>query len=357
MGHPTALMGSIATSALLALVCSSCKEPTGEKPSGEQVQPATTTEVPTNPETPPTTPAPQPDRLPGHDVFYYAKGKLFRQSAGSKRVALTTFAKPKFCASDPGHNALWMLDTSGLSVYDLESKAKQLVVKSAKKPIETFEVRFGDGMGKVGNANELQDMAALVLMLTPAEVSLRTEVLCDGDLSHYCFVEEGDDPEVWEYTKELKELLAGYKSLRLRTDSNAILQTLALREAESVVTDPQVIPTAPELVVDKSNCEVEPDACGTGEFLGGNYWKIISGNSRGDFYHESYGLYDSKRASWVKPETGQLVKNPSNATFELLELAPDRLSMLTASGVWFSFQEGTTTLKLGKDSAFCGYGK
>jgi len=247
-----------------------------------------------------------------------------------------------------------------LAVYDLADSTQEWVVKAPQEgTIESVEIRFGDGKGRVGNANPQQDMASLVLMLTSGEVSLRGEVGCEGDLSKLCFVEEGDDPDFWEHTPELKTLLARYKTLELRKEVEPQLAKLASRyntlSTTSVADNSDT--EAPDTGVNKSRCTAEPDDCGTGEFLGYSYWRIITGNSRGEFSAETYSLYDAKRNSWVNPNSGLLVKNPANAAFTLTHLAPERSSLMTAKGSWYSLQDNETKLVLKAGSGYCGYGQ
>jgi len=358
---------------VLALPLGACKAPEEPTEGRDDVQPAVKTlAVPDSLDT--TTPNKVvPDKsastatiTPRNTPYYYSGNRVLRVESNGKHEVVTKFANLRFCVNDPRHDALWLLGSRGLAVYDIAESNQELVVKAPHDgSIESFEIRFGDGKGRVGNANPEHDMASLVLMLTSGEVSLRGEALCEGDLSNQCFVEEGDDPDFWKHTPALKSLLARYKSLELRQEAEKKLATLASRfntistdstdSTDSTFDDSNKTP--PDTGINKSRCTGEADECGTGEFLGNNYWRIITGNSRGDFLSETYSLFDAKRNSWVSPSSGLLVKDPANAAFELTHLAPDRSSLLTAKGSWFSLTDNETKLVLKAGSHFCGYGR
>ncbi len=359
---------------VLALPIGACKVP--EEPAkSDEVQPAVTAEPDTADKGEPDKGEPdkeepdkgEPDKTSSlvegtsrNTPYYYSGNQVLRVNSDGESQVVAKFAKLRFCVNDPHHDALWLLGSRGLAVYDLAESSQEWVVEASQEgPIESFEIRFGDGKGRVGNANPEQDMASLVLMLTSGEVSLRGEALCEGDVSKRCFVEEGDDPEFWKHTPALKILLARYKTLKLRQEAEKRLVTLASRfntlSTDSTIDNSNKVP--PETGVNKRRCTGDADDCGSGEFLGYNYWRVITGNSRRDVSTETYSLYDATRNSWVNPSSGLLVKDPANAAFELTHLAPDRSSLMTAKGSWFSLRDNETKLVLKAGSQFCGFGR
>ena len=204
------LLRSLQVVLIACLTLPSCKDNQDGAKGGK----ATATLEPTSeaePDTPKSVDA--QSRRTWHGDYVLRSGTLYRILEDGKMEATLTHAGARYCKTDSRSQSIWLVGSSGLSVYDFESQRKELVVAANPEVIGAFEVRFGLDQGKVGNAEELQADIALVVVATK-HISLNAEIMCEGAREALCYVDtSSDDPDLWElrpaqaHTKKLYDAL------------------------------------------------------------------------------------------------------------------------------------------------------
>jgi hypothetical protein len=168
----------------------------------------------------------QPPAPVAHSTPYFLRDdKLLRIVEGTTETLLE-LPGASYCETDSRGQAIWLLSTAGISVYDPDSRAMDLVVAAGKEPIQAFEVRFGLDQGKVGNADPLRDDVALIVVAA-RRISIHSEIICEGERERLCYVEtESDDPDLWELQEEAALTKSRYDELKLsKTDLLAKIST------------------------------------------------------------------------------------------------------------------------------------
>lgn len=195
---------------LLLVTCStlaSCKE----KDTQGSAEPE-----PTSPTAPDTLLTPEPPAKRTWHGDYILKGtELQRLDEDGKSETVLSYPGATYCETDNRSQAIWLLGDHGLSVYDLESQALELVVAAEPGSIEAFEVRFGLDQGKIGNADGLRDDVALIVVAAK-RIALRSEIICEGAREALCYVDSStDDPDLWELRPKAAAIKSRYDALKL----------------------------------------------------------------------------------------------------------------------------------------------
>lgn len=141
---------------------------------------------------------------------------------------------------------------------------------------------------------------------------------CDGDMAYYCFGDEVTDYEA----ARAKRLARSRKALARErfVGAEAITTLVARARLAGRRAVPASAPRGPEpqpvAAVPRSGCEDMPEECGKARRLPGTpYWQVVVSNSRGDFYHETLGLYDPVEKVFFDPADAT-ARSPTPASSE-----------------------------------------
>jgi hypothetical protein len=208
-----------------------------------------------------------------------------------------------WCNADPRGRVVWLLSDRGLVAYDLrERRAHQLT----HGPINADTVFVDWGNEVIGGANALYFRAAVVVDV--GKQQLHSKLGCDGDQAVYCY---GDDGTTLH--PDLAAQLAALDHLTL-ADAPYLAQLAQVGGGSSRLPDPphELKPVAPH--IDAAACLAEPAACGTlTQIPGSPLWLVQTANSRGDFYHASYQLWDPATAEFLTYDSGAIVRSKQAA--------------------------------------------
>jgi hypothetical protein len=113
-------------------------------------------------------------------------------------------------------------------------------------------------------------------------------------------------------------------------------------------------PAPPKVTVDRSKCEEEPDDCGTTAAIPGTDLQlVVTGNSRGDYFHEDLQLYDAKTGMFMLlSDPTKTSKTPHPEAEELSRL------YVAGSGEAYATDSRVIHLKRGtlvEDVGVCGF--
>lgn len=176
---------------------------------------------------------------PAPAAYFIEDGQLWRRVEGKTSVLVSTDGE--ICFADKRASAVWIGSKTGLYVFDLATVALTAVVEAPG--IEVFEFRFGDGEGKLGNANSSEHDVALVVMVTPLP-DLRAEVICEGAREQECYAtSESDDPEQWALRPSVAALKKRYDAMALSSSDTLAMLAKRRRAAPPPVNEPAGLST------------------------------------------------------------------------------------------------------------------
>lgn len=234
--------------AVACVVLASCKDKDTNRGAAGGGEPAT----PEMPEVPSTDAAGTAQIL---TPYLMQDDQLVRLVDGKSEVVLE-HSGTRYCEADSRAQAIWLLSSAGLSVYDLVTKKLEIVVASESGPIEAFEVRFGLDQGKVGNADGSRHDIALIVVAAVRN-TIRSEIVCEGEREKECYVEsDSDDPDLWELQPEAALLKSLYDELTL--SNTALLTSVAARRSSMVLNEDllQTLPTPEHPVEGRLLCGI-----------------------------------------------------------------------------------------------------
>jgi len=307
----------------------------------------------------------EPKEISETRALVIADGELRRLAPSGKTEVIAKIPGVDECDVDEYHRVVWILSRSKIAAYD-PSDRKIYPVATMTAPAEldfefVWRVQYTAGpppfpMETAGSADGLENCVALVLVVGD-EPTVGGAVVGEGDREWYCF-EGGDLPSEDSMPPLLAEEAARkaiYDKAKL-TDGDYLVGLAARRRKEGMRERPTLVaPEAPKVAIDRSRCDENPEDCGTARYLGGSrLWQVVTDNSRGDFYHETTQLYDSKAAVFWNPETDQRSPNAATDEDEFFEIAA------SPDGTWGLI--GDKILSLGEAKAvgsyeggFCGW--
>lgn len=269
----------------------------------------------------PDTKHPRLDVAPNPElaVVATAAGVVVLDAAG-KTVGELSPKKPHACRVDARAGVLWVhegsedegadledFQTGKLTALDLESDAAPITVLT--KAPSTFVIDYGDE--QLGREEPHLFQEGVVIHMTEPP---RVEAIlgCDGDMSWACFGEDEEDEE----RARARMLAKLAKRIRARPFPAEALAPWVARGKARRATPSGPGPTdAPRKVaVPKRGCAEEPEDCGKAQILpGGRYWRVVVGNNRGDFFHETFSLYDPTSDELFDPTDPAARRKPSAA--------------------------------------------
>jgi hypothetical protein len=290
------------------------EQPTATKPSAAGEQP-TATKPTTTAAKPEATAPTAPSRLgvppdPEHAVMMITgddkeTGIVVVDGPGEP-VGRLVSADVTWCRVDPRAGVVWYLHRPPgeigivapgiLSFVDLEGDGPPVTV--AEKVPRTVVIQYTDEVLGQPPLHLFQEGMAVRMEDPPR---LDAILGCDGDMAFYCF---GD--EISDYEAARKRALAKDRKAMARKPfpgAKAVAGLVARSKGRVAPSEP---PRGPEpqrvTTVPTEGCEAMPEECGRAERLPGTpYWQVVVSNSRGDFYHEDFGLYDPVEKVFFDP--------------------------------------------------------
>lgn len=282
-----------------------------------------------------------------------ATGLVEVSPTGARVIA----AAGEWCNVDARAQVVWFVSASGLQAYDLVDHTVHTVIAHDLDAHDRDHTIIGSlepiidwgGKEKLGGEDAVAFDVGVAVHLdgTP-----RVEMVmgCDGDRAVYCFDEQH---------RPSKSVVALKKLVKQLPLDTAYVTTLATRgKARSLWTPPPVPPKPPAPpALDASKCSDMPERCGQLTAIPGSpLWLVVTGNSRGDYYHESRELYDPAAQAFVRIDGGKLVraKTPVGEDapeFDVLRSSPG--GVMSMHGVVF---DTTRVLYAPKDTGrTCGF--
>lgn len=284
----------------------------GETESGE-TKPGETKSGETKPGEDPSggaTPAVVPSKQT-HRAVVVDAGALSSLDAAMHRTRLAAAPGAVDCEVDDVHGVVWLVAENGLAAFDLgDNKVHPVATFPAAPPGELAWQVLRPTTGSqpptvaAGLRDGLQACVALALTIGP-KPSAAAAFVADGDRQVYCF--DDDDFDSPPFKRALPtEVAASKKAYDSTTLSDeAYLVRLAGRAGKAPRSPHATLaaPKAPKVEVDSTRCDADPEACGTASYVGGGrIWSVVTDNSRGDFFHETAQLYDTKSSEFWQPE-------------------------------------------------------
>lgn len=299
------------------------------------------------PEAPkPEEPAPEPESSPTRALLL-VDGKLLRLAPSGKTEVVAEAPGATECDFDESHRVVWLISDKSISAYDPADGALHRIADGLAAPDDygvSWQVqRDGHtkdyGIMTAGNVDGIDACVALVVAVGKSP-SVGGAIIAEGDREWYCFEDDdsvGEDRSKQVLNSDEAAIKAAYDGAKL-VDAK-YLSTLAARwtkDGPLVRPKPKAPPT-PKPKVDRSQCEENPEDCGTAEYIGGGrLWRVVTYNSRGDFYHESHHIYDSKTSSWWDPATETRTPTPAEDGESGINASPD--------GVWGLYDDKVFSL-------------
>lgn len=214
-----------------------------------------------------------------------------------------------WCSVDARAQVVWFVTERGLHAFDLVDRRSHAILATE---LAEIEVIIDWGAEKLGGEDALEfDVGAAIGMASAP--TIKTVMGCDGDRAVYCFEEDGTTPTA-EVVKSQQRAAA------LRLVDPVYVSAIAGRGATgSLWAPPPMPPTMPERrpVVPRKQCSEEPGDCGSLIALPSSpLWLVITGNSRGDYYHENRELWDPRTGEFVRYAGGKLVRSKASSDTE-----------------------------------------
>ncbi len=212
-----------------------------------------------------------------------------------------------WCNADARAGVVWFRRQGDLFAFDLTDR-KVHAVLTAPLPSEVDTVVIDWGNQQLGGESKVDFQLAVALRLdgTPAVGGL---VGCDGDRGVYCYEAAADGGRALH--EDLAAALEEAGTLRFADPDYAA--TLARRgEQKSLWSPPPAPPLAPPRKprVDRSGCDEYPAQCGSLKAIPGSLlWLVQTGNSRGDFYHESWSLWSPATGQFLDVAEGKVARH------------------------------------------------
>lgn len=293
----------------IAVALVACQaQPAADPPGKSVAPPPVEAAVPARP-TPAAKPAPAPDLPPAIAPLAGDGERAFiSDDSGLVEVALTgtsqviTPSAIEWCSVDARGKVVWFVTEQGLRAFDLVDRRIRPILDADLSDIEIL-IDWGDQ--KLGGEDPLEFDVGAALHLTSAP-AIRTVMGCDGDRAVYCFEEDGKTPR-----PEVKKSQQDAAALKLLDP--AYLASIAARGATGSLWSPPPVPPATPAkkpAVSRKPCTEAPEDCGTLTAIPSSpLWLVVTGNGRGDYFHESRELWDPRTGEFLQPQGAKLVRS------------------------------------------------
>ena len=260
----------------------------------------------------PVVPAPAPVIAP---LAGAGERAFVADDTGLVEVALTGGAqvinpdKVSWCSVDARAQVVWFVTERGLHAFDLVDRRSHAILAAE---LAEIEVIIDWGAEKLGGEDALAFDVGAAIGMTSAP-SIKTVMGCDGDRAVYCFEEDGTTPTA-EVVKSQQQAAA------LRLVDPVYVAAIAGRGATgSLWTPPPMPPAMPSRkpVVPRKQCNEDPESCGSLFAIPSSpLWLVVTGNSRGDYYHESRELWDPRTGEFVRQAGDKIVRSKVSSNTE-----------------------------------------
>ncbi|MBA3547341.1 MAG: hypothetical protein H0T76_12715 [Nannocystis sp.] len=214
-----------------------------------------------------------------------------------------------WCGVDARAQVVWFVTQRGLHAFDLVDRRTHAII-AAELP--EIAVIIDWGAEKLGGEDPLAFDVGAAIGMTSAP-AIKTVMGCEGDREVYCFEEDGTTP-----TAEVKK--SQQRAAALKLVDPVYVAAIAGRGATgSLWAPPPVPPTMPtrKPVVPRKQCSEEPGECGSLTAIPSSpLWLVETGNSRGDYYHQSRELWDPRTGEFVRIADGKIVRSKVSSDIE-----------------------------------------
>lgn len=259
---------------------------------------ATTPPAPVDPPPASSTPPPPPDD--GARAFVADDTGLVEVALAGGARSISP-AAVTWCGVDARGAVVWFVDERGLHAYDLvERRVRPILAADLGQLAVIVDWRTE----RLGGEDPLAFDVGVALRMTPAP-TLAAVIGCDGDRAVYCYEEDGVTP-----TAGVEQ--AKRRAAALRFVDPAAVAAIAARGAAGSLWSPPPVPPVPPTrapVVDRKRCTEAPEDCGTLIALPSSpLWLVVTGNGRGDYYHEDRDLWDPRTGEYLRVDGGAIVR-------------------------------------------------
>jgi hypothetical protein len=224
------------------------------------------------------------------DRAYVADASGIVEVDPATRAATVIAQGGAWCSVDARARVLWFMSGDGLSAFDLATRKTSLVVKGDFGEIQPI---IDWGNERVGGESGLSYATGLQIAMT-AKPTAKVVVGCVGDAKIMCF----EDDLKTVRPKIVQERRFAHT---LQLVDPGLVAALAARGAGRSLWLPaptQAPPKPP--AVPKDECE-NPDLCGLIEAVPGtSLWLVLTGNGRGDYFHETRELWDPSTGEYLR---------------------------------------------------------
>lgn len=257
-----------------------------------------------------------------------------------------------WCAVDNKAQAVWYLARGGgqrrLGVLDLVAGRDETVAA----PVPAVDrVIIDHGRAELGGGNPVAFHLALLVQLEPPP-RLEPRLGCEGDAAVYCYKEQGQQAPQERRGAQLNDQLRARKEAlqRLRPRRTALLLQLGRRGLRRELWSPPPPARAlPRVPVDSAACEAIPSACGSVRLVFGTHlWLVVTANSRGDYFHQAWQLYDPRAKQFVDPRRSP----PRRSSAPLKDPPPLDGMLVSPSGE--AYTRGGQVVSFGKGTVYQG---
>mgnify|MGYP007037738139 CR=1 FL=1 len=287
---------------MLALACSKSEPPAKAQPdpSGSPpVEPAAdhAPEVETPTDAPEPAPAPEPPPLAvAESAVVVAANGLQLVDVATSQLTAAFEGTVSLCLSQPEAGAIWFVGrakdaaTDAVWAVDLQRGPEAIALASeAPEGISALAVHTWRG-GTIATHTPDDFEVGLLLDLRSVPMTRRT-LGCQSERTD-CW----EDPAAEKLHPPLEALATAIEGVRLSDPGVA----KRLGDRALAVSKPRLPKPLDNLTVPSEPCRDEPVDCGRRvEIPGLPYHLVVTGNDRGDLFHESLQLYDPAAATWA----------------------------------------------------------
>jgi hypothetical protein len=254
-----------------------------------------------------------------------------------------------WCNADARAQVVWFRRDGDLFAFDMvDRRVHPMLAAPIPSEVDAVVIDWGDQQ----LAESKVDFRLAVALHMRGTPSIGGLLGCEGDQAFSCYVFE-DGGQTLQPNLAAAVKAAG----ALRFADPAFATALSRRgETGSLWSMPPMPPLDPKKKprVDKKGCTEQVERCGQLRAIPGNpLWLVQTGNSRGDFYHESWNLWSPATGEFLDVKDGNVShhKQPDPSGPEYGGLRAATNGALSYEGVVF---DGATVYYAPKPSGRAG---
>lgn len=256
-----------------------------------------------------------------------------------------------WCAMDHRTGLLWFERESGIYAWDLESQEPPKPAVSFGEEQERVPLIINHIDGKRWmQPRAHQYRLGLELDLSAQPPRAKVSVGCSGDMSWFCYDDNGVE-DVQTFSEDTAQLNTALEALSLQSATWFVERAARAKSRAQYKASPALAAPPAKVAIDNAACEEEPEECGKVIALSGTpYWAVVTSNIRGDFYYETWQLYNPTTKQFFEPGTqGQATPLPE-ASVTMSQISPSGHAYIS-SGSLISFTRGPIL----NDVVLCGF--